>query len=278
VWGALSSIDGVKRWLAVAAVVWALVLGVTAYVAARSGPPTAREQTTLAQARDRVDQALAAVATAAGPDSVAALSAYTLDRGCRITTAREGTDLSRVIRLYTSAGGERALLDRLAAALPAGFRARVPRPVGSAAPALRADAGDFVALRGTATGPGEVRVAAEAGCRTGSDLGTPALSASSAAAERAPVESVLRALDAPSPQWHAYQVPCPGGGAVRTVEADSATTASPGPLPAALAAVAGGAVAVLSQPQRYAYRVGATAIAVRVQDGAVTVTATTSCS
>jgi hypothetical protein len=260
------------------AVVWAVVLGGTAYVAARSGPPTAREQTTLAQARDRVDQALAAVATAAGPDSVAALSAYTLDSGCRITTARGGTDLSRVIRLYTAAGGERALLDRLAAALPAGFQARVPRPVGSASPALRADAGDFVALRGRAAGPGEVRVEAEAGCRTGGDLGTPALGSAPTAAQRAPVEPVLRALGASSPRWHAYQVPCPGGGEVRTVEADSATAASPGPLPAALKAVAGGAVVVLSQPQRYAYRVDATAMAVRVQDGAVTVTATTSCA
>lgn len=253
------------------------MLGVTAYLSARSGPPTAREQTTLAQARDRVDQALAAVATAAGPDSVAALSPYTVDSGCRITTARTGTDLSRVIRLYTGAGGERALLDRLAAALPAGFRARVPRPIGSASPALRADAGDFVALRGTATGPGEVRVEAEAGCRTGSDLGTPALGPAPTAAERAPVESVLRALGASSPQWHAYQLSCSGGGTVRTVEADGASAVPPRPLPAALKAVAGGAVTVLSQPQRYAYRVGATAIAVRAQDGAVTVTATTSC-
>jgi hypothetical protein len=264
----------VKRWLGVVAVVWALVLGVTGYLAARSGPPTAPEQTTLAQARDRVDQALAEVATAAGPDAVAALSPYTLD-GCRITTARDGTDLSRVILLYTTAGSERALLDRLAAALPADFRARVPRPIGSASPALRADAGDFVALRGGLSGPGEVRVEAEAGCRTGSDLGAPALGSSPAAAERAPVESVLRALHAPSPTWRAYQVPCPGGGAVRTVEADSATTASPGPLPAALKAVAGGAVVVLSQPQKYAYRVGATAVAVRAQEGAITVTATT---
>jgi hypothetical protein len=263
--------------LAVGAVVWALVLGVTGYLAARSGAPTAREQTSLAQARDRVDRALAAVATAAGPDAVAALSSYTLDAGCRITAARKGTDLSRVVRLYTAAGGERALLDRLAAALPGDFRARVPRPIGSATPALRADAGGFVALRGRAAGPGEVRVEAEAGCRAGSDLGTPASDPSPAAVEREPVEAVLRALAAPSPRWHAYQLPCPEGGAMRTVEADSSVTASPGPLPAALKAVAGGAV-VLSQPQRYAYRAGETAVAVRAEDGVLTVTATTSCS
>jgi len=261
----------------VAAVGWALVLGVTAYVAARHGQPTAREQTTLAQARERVDQALVATAVAAGPDSVAALAAYTVDSGCRITTVRKGSDLSRVIRLYTRAGGERALLDRLAAALPAEFRARIPRPVGSASPALRADAGGFVALRGTAVGPGEVRVEAEAGCRTGSDLGTPPTGPQPTAAERAPVESVLRALGASSPRWHAYQAPCPGGGAVRTVEADSSASALPGPLPVALKAVAADAVVVLSQPRRYAYRVGATGIAVRLQDGTITVTATTSC-
>lgn len=266
----------VKRWLGVVAAVWAVVLGATGYLAARSGPPTAREQTTLAQARAGVDQALAEVATAAGPDSVAALSAYTLGSACRITTAREGTDLSRVIQLYTPAGGERALLDRLASALPAAYRARVPRPLGSAAPVLRADAGDFVALRAQSTGPGEVRVEAEAGCRTGTDLGSPETGPAPTSAERTPVESVLRALGAPDPQWHAYQAACPGGGAVRTVEADSATTASPGPLPVALKAVRGRGVAVLSQPQRYAYRAGSTAVAVRVRDGGITVTATTS--
>ncbi len=266
---------GVKRWLAVVAAVWAVVLGVTGYLAARSGPPTAREQTTLAQGRAGVDRALAEVATAAGPDSVAALSAYTLASGCRITTARDGTDLSRVVQLYTPAGGERALLDRLASALPAAYRARIPRPVGSAAPVLRADAGDFVALHAQSTGPGEVVVEAEGGCRTGTDLGTPETGPAPTPAERAPVEAVLRALHVPAPQWHAYQAACAGGGAVRTVEADSGTAAAPGPLPVALDAVRGGGVAVPSQPQRYAYRVGSTAVAVRVQDGTLTVTATT---
>jgi hypothetical protein len=264
----------VKRWLGVVAAAWAVVLGVTGYLAARSDPPTAREQTTLAQGRAGVDQALAQVATAAGPDSVAALSAYTLSSGCRITAAREGTDLSRAIELYTPAGGERALLDRLASALPAAYRARIPHPVGSAAPALRADAADFVALRAQSTGPGVVRVEAEAGCRTGTDLGTAATGPAPTSAERAPVESVLHALDVPDPQWHAYQAACPGG-VVRTVEADSATAASTDPLPVALQAVRGGGTAILSQPQRYAYRAGSTAVAVRVRDGGITVTATT---
>lgn len=264
-----------RRWLAVLAAIWAVVLGVTGYQAAHSGAPTAREQTSLAQARSSVDRALAEVATAAGPDTVAALSAYRLGTGCRITTARGGTDLSRVIRLYTAAGSERALLDRLARALPAGFDARIPRPIGSAAPALRADPGNFVALRGQATGPGEIRVEAEAGCRTGNDLGTPEHGPAPAPIERAPVESVLRALHAGQPQWRAYQAACPGGGTVRTVEAEGSATATPGPLPVALKPVAGVAVPILSEPQRYAYRAGATAIAVRVQEDSVIVTATT---
>jgi hypothetical protein len=268
---------GVRRWLAIVAAVWAVTLGVTAYLHARSGPPTAREQTSLAQARSTVDQALAGVAAAAGPAAVAALSAYHLDSGCRITTAREGTDLSRAIRLYTAAGGERALLDRLAAALPTAFRARVPRPIGSKAPGLRADAGNFVALRGETTGPGEIRVAAEAGCRTGTDLGAPALAPAPTADERAAIEPVLRALHATRPQWRAYQAACADGGAVRTVEAESSAATAPGPLPVVLGPVTGGAAPVLSQPQRYAYRAGATAVAVRVKAGVVTVTATTTC-
>jgi hypothetical protein len=268
----------VRRWLAILAALWAVVLGVSGYLAARSGPPTAREQTTLAQARAGVDQALVEVVRAAGPEPVAALSAYALGSGCRITAARDGTDLSRVVRLYTPAGGERALLDRLRSALPPDYRARIPRPIGSVAPALRAEAEVLVTLRAQPSGPGEVRVEAQAGCRTGSDLGAPESGPAPTAAERAPVESVLRALGAAAPagpQWWAYQLSCPGGGAVRTVEADGAIAVSPAPLPVALKAVGGAGSPVLSEPERYAYRVGAAAVVVRVEEGAVTVTTTT---
>lgn len=264
-----------RRWLWVVVAVWAVVLGVGAYVSSRSGTPTAPEQTTVARARAEVDRALALVAAAAGPETVAALTAYSLSPGCRITAVRDGTDLSRVIRLYTPEGSERALLDRLVAALPADFEARIPRPIGSAAPALRAGARDFVALRGQPAEPGEVRVEAEAGCRAGSDLGVPEEGAAPDPAERSPVEAVLRAFGAGETRWHAYQVSCPAAGMVRTVAAERTLATPPGSLPAVLAAAGGGAVPVLSQPQRYAYRDGATAVAVRVEDKTVTVTATT---
>lgn len=255
--------------------VWALVLGVTAYVASRSGKPTAPEQTSVAQARVGVDEALARVAGAAGAETVAALSAYQLNSGCRITTVRKGTDLSRMIQFYTAPGGERALLDRLAAALPESFRARVPRPIGSGTPALRASTADFVTLHSQVVGPGEVRVEAEAGCRTGTDLGTPAFAADPAPAERATIDPVLRALGVTSPRWHAYQASCLEGGAIRTVEAESNATPTPsGPLSAALQAVSGDDVLVLNQPRRYAFRDGSAEVAVRLDARAVTVTAT----
>ncbi len=269
---------GLIRWLGLAAAAWAVALGVTAYVSSRSGTPTAPEQITLAKARASVDGALARVAAVAGPDTVASLAAYSLRPGCRVTTVRKGTDLSREIRLYTAAGTERALLDRLAAALPADFRARIPRPIGSAAPALRAEAADFVVLRGQQAGPGEVRVEAEAGCRTGSDLGVPALGPAPTPAEHGQLAAVLRALGAREPRWYAYQAPCPGGGVVRTVEAESATDGSPAPLPVVAKAAGEGTVPILDQPQAYAFKHRATAVAVRIRENAVTVTVTTTSS
>lgn len=270
-----------KRWLGIAVAVWVLVLGVGAYADARRGQPTAPEQTTLAQARVDVDEALAQVVVAAGPDTVAALSGYALSEGCRITMVRAGTGLSRAIRLYTEVGGERALLERLAAGLPADFQARMPRPIGTASPALRADADNFVALRGHTTAPGEVLVEAEAGCRNGSDLGVSELAADPTPAERVTAESVLRALAARELRWRAYQVPCPGGGGgvVRTVEATGVVPVSlPKPLSVVVRAVTDNAVPVLSQPRRYAYHDGAAAVAVRVEENVVTISATTTCS
>lgn len=323
-----------KRWLVIAAVCWALALGVAGYLNARSGRPTAREQTTLAQARETVDRALAQVATAAGPDTVAALSAYALTPGCRITVARDGVDLARVISLHTPAGREPALLDRLVDALPESYHGQVFRAVRpSVAPRFRADAGDFVALRAEVTGPGEVRLEAKAGCRPGGDLGAPALGPDPAPADRAPIEAVLRSIGETDARWRTYQAVCPAGGSLRTVEAVSPQTSTPAPtssapspparssvsppagpsarppggssvspragssvgppggplvgpsasrpdrppLPEALRRVGGVTAVILSQPQRYAYRAGPVGVAVTVQDGTLTVTATTGC-
>jgi hypothetical protein len=318
-----------RHWLGIATAVWALAVAVTAYVAARTGSPTAREQTTLAEARATVDQAVIQVAASAGNDVVLAISGYELSTGCRITSARRGTSLDRVIRLYTPAGTEPALLKHLAQTLPRSYHAGLthhltdntpttspspgvssvpggspssgggspsarspltpagslapgssgtpggpltpagpsggsPAPGGQLTPAgplggspspggllapsgsltpggpatpggpltsggslapagpgapghsltpgssaslLRADAGNYVGLRGEVSGAGEVRVEVDGGCRTGSDLGVAAISPDPTPSERAPALAALAALSTSAPSR------APSGGA-----------------------------------------------------------------
>jgi hypothetical protein len=325
-----------RHWLGIATAVWALAVAVTAYVAARTGTPTAREQTTLAEARATVDQAVIQVAASAGNDVVTAISGYDLSTGCRITSARRGTSLDRVIRLYTAAGTEPALLKRLAQALPRSYHAGLTHrltdntptgspssgsspapggwfsPGGSAAPGsslapsisptpggsaslLRADAGDYVGLRGEVSGPGEVRVEVDGGCRTGSDLGVAATNPEPTPSERAPALAALAALSsaassssasggalggARADQWRTYQATCPKGGTLRTTEVISQPFAVSRPLPELLRAsgpALGSPTIVLAEPQRYAYSTGTTGMAIRADTDSVTITATTPC-
>jgi hypothetical protein len=316
-----------RHWIGIATVVWALVVAATAYVAARTGSPTAREQTTLAEARATVDQVVVQVATSAGNDVVTALSGYEVSTGCHITTARRGTSLDRVIRLYTPAGTETDLLKRLAHALPPSYHAGMthrlgdstpsgsPSPSGSRAPSgsptvggsatlLRADAGDYVGLRGEVSGPGEVRVEVDGGCRTGTDLGVPETGPAPTPSERAPALAALTALSGATPgsaapgraapggsasggatpggaaadQWRTYQATCSKDGILRTTEVIRQPFKVSGPLPDLLRAsgpALGNATVVLAEPQRYAYRTGATGVAIRANSDSVTITATT---
>ena len=56
------------RWAAIIVAVWGLVLAGSWWWGIRTGTPTAREQTTVAQARPYVDEAVARVAVAAAGD------------------------------------------------------------------------------------------------------------------------------------------------------------------------------------------------------------------
>jgi hypothetical protein len=262
-----------RRWLAVLLVAWGLFLAGAALWAVRYDPPTVREQAPLSAALTTVDAALADVVNAAsGADVVPAVLGYEeVDRDCRITAVRSGARFSRTARLYTRPGGEPGLVEQLAARLPARYKARV-RHTGAAA-SLRADAGDYVAVRATADGTGLVRVVADTGCRP-VDRPVRESEATPAAADRAPVTAVLALLAASDVQWHTHRVACPGGGVVSTVEAlargaappslaDALKPASPAPL--------------LATRDVYAFRHGPVGVAARRTGADVTVSATTGC-
>lgn len=155
-----------RRWLYAGALVWALLLVAAGAWSAAHDPPTVREQTSLEQGRQRVDDAVAAVRRAAGPGVEFDARPPEVTPGCRVTVARSGSELERVVVLTVAPGQEAALLDRLRDRLPADWRAyRLSDPER-----LIADAGDFVAVRAQPGAAGEVHVTLRAGCRP--DQGT----------------------------------------------------------------------------------------------------------
>jgi hypothetical protein len=276
-----------RRWLLVLVVAWALVVVGAALWGVGHGVPTAREQTTIAQALPTVDAAIADVVTAAGTDqTVPAITGYTrLDAACRVTAARSGSRFERAALLFVPPGTEPAVLDRIAAGLPASYRAKVRHGTTASAHTLTADAGRFVAVRAAVPAAGTVRVAADTGCRIQDrpvSEADPAGAGPAAgpgtglvpAAGRAPVEAVFAALHVNPVSWQVHQVPCRVGGTLWTVQARGGPGSAPAALPDALSQTP----AVVVRPELYAYRSGPTGVAARATDGVLEVTATAGCA
>jgi hypothetical protein len=250
-----------RRPLLVALIVaWGLVLVGTGIWYSFRGSPTIRDQTTIAEAQPRVDDATAAVLAAAGSEPVPAVSGFAKTGDCSVTPVRGGAEYQRTVRLYTREGAERDLLRRVTTGLPKGYHAKLRG--GS----LVADAGYFVLVTGSVEQPGVVKVVASTGCRT---LGAPLAAdpvAQPAAGDRAAIDPVLAALGAGTVQWSTHRLPC----GVRTVEA--VVGAAAGPLRTALHAAG---APLVSGDDVYAFRDGAAAVAARRGGDTVTVTATT---
>lgn len=150
------------RWVVAGLLVaWAVGLVVAAAWSAQHDPATVREQSTLAQGSQTLDDAVDTVVAASGPGTRAEVGERQLTEGCRVTLARRGTAIDRTVVLTVPEGQEPALLDRLAERLPPEWNARHFR--GSTR--LRADAGDFVAVVGEVDEPGRVAVTLRTGCR-----------------------------------------------------------------------------------------------------------------
>jgi hypothetical protein len=155
-----------RRVLLAVAAVWGLLLATTGIWYSFHGRHTAREQTTIAQAQPTVDQAISQVVRAAGASAVPAVFGFDKVSDCQVTPIRGGAKYERMVWLFVPVDGEPALLDRIAAGLPAGYHARAHHSPGGALHTLTADAGDFVAVNGSVPVPGLVSVKAETGCRT----------------------------------------------------------------------------------------------------------------
>lgn len=154
-----------RRWWVAAAVVWGLALVVAAAWSAHHDRATVRGQSSLEQGHQTVDEAVVTLQAAAGAYVGVDVRPYELTPGCQLTLAWRGTELDQVVALTVPAGQEPALLDKLVERLPAEWGARHD-PNRSR---LVADAGDFVAVRGEVTEPGQVHVTLSTGCRPGTD-------------------------------------------------------------------------------------------------------------
>jgi hypothetical protein len=263
-----------RRWLLIAAVAWAVLLLVIAYFSVRGDDPTVREQHSIAQASPIVDRALGDIAAAADPNVVVEISGRRVENGCRITPFRDGATLERDITLRTTEADGPALLDRIAQRLPEAYGAGVRQGAGGSK--FRADAGEFVGVKGGLTGPGVATFTATTGCRpTVAGFGREPSPAPQIDPEPA---RLLGALGVPDPAPVARaSAPCPGGGSVQTARA-TGRGQRPGSLAAALRPLAGaGAVVVTDQPEVYAYRTGPLSVVVEATDGEVRVATTTGC-
>jgi hypothetical protein len=251
---------------------WIVVLVVAGFLAARKGDPTTRDQTTVAQARPHVDEVVGRVAeaTLADGQAVVAVSGFEKVGDCDVSVFRGGERYRRGLTAVVTPGTESAFLERIGAALPSGYQVSVRT---GEAPRLVADTGLWVTLSGTMVNPGEVRFYADTGdCRVpGDGLSTvdPPF-----AAGLGPISSTMDRLGMTANDITQAAVPCPSGGMVRTVSA--VAPAFTGALDARLDGLPS-AQPVVAAPKVYAYRSGATGVAVRARDDALLVSATTAC-
>jgi hypothetical protein len=261
-----------RTWLAAAVLVWLVVLvGGIGWAVSRGGP-TAREQTTVADARPVVDRAVAQIADAATGDghAVAAISGFNRVGDCRVTVLRRGERYQRTVTVVVTPGTEKALIDRVGARLPASYGVRITGE------RLVADAGFWVQVTASAPSKGQVQFVADTGsCRETGALPASVTSASDATAGRAEVTAALSKLSLTAAQWHSYQASCPGGGQLTTVEAVGPRGAEPGAFNELLRGLGNPVVAT---PDVYAYTSATYAVAVRHEPDNVVVTATHGCA
>jgi hypothetical protein len=257
---------------------WAVLLLVFTYVSLRKDEPTVREQRSIAEASPVADRVIGALVAAAAldPDVVVELPARQVTTGCRITPIRDGATLQRQIILRTTEADGPGLLGRIADRMPAAYLAGTRNIDG--VPRFRADAGEFVAVKGGVTEPGVITLAASTGCRPTSPDFRPAEPAAAPAVDQE-AGRVLGAL-ATSTDGRRQRIsaPCSAGG-----EAYAVLVAVPGAPPASLAAAlrplaGGGAVVVTDQPDGYAYRAGPLSVAVRAAGGEIRVAVSAGCS
>jgi hypothetical protein len=258
-------------------VAWLLVLAGLAVWSVRHDPPTVPEQRDIATALPVLQRATGAMLAAAqGPGRAVALGELHLARGCRITPVRHGIEGTRSVTVYVQADQARAMLDAIAAGLPAAYKPRVAQSGNGSRLGLQADAGGYVAIDADTLADAQTfTLEASTGCR-------PIAATDRDSADPAPVApppafpGALRAVGATIPsKLDTLTVVCPGGGRASTYAADNLK--APADLGGALQTVVTGTTVVRADPHGWAYRTGEDSVVVTEDGGRLRVSATTAC-
>ncbi|MEQ4300868.1 hypothetical protein ABNF97_05655 [Plantactinospora sp. B6F1] len=264
-----------RRWLLVALLGWGALLLVLTLVSVYRDEPTVREQRTIEQAGPVLHRALGELVAAAGPDVAVEITGRPVRDECELTVVRDGASLDASVVVHAPDADVPALLDRIADRLPAAYRARVRHSADGSVHALRADAGEFVAIEGGRVGPGTVELTVGTGCRpvSGEPDDRAVLPLPSADPDPLRVLGALGAVE-PTPV-EPVSAPCPGQGTTWTAHATGRGVPA-GP-PAAALPRPSGAVVVADTTARYAYRSGPVSVVVESGDGRIRVAVSSGC-
>jgi hypothetical protein len=252
-------------------VAWALVLVGAIVWSVQRSTPTAREQTTVADAVPVVDTATVDLVAAVSADGLAAVTVSGFERteSCSVTTFRSGGRYQRVVTAAVVPDTELALLRRVAERLPAAYKAVVTTVTGAK---LRADAGLFVAVTGTVAEPGRVRFVVDTGdCRPEGDVPDTGSQPASPAASAA---DLLTRLGSPATTWTRHDIRCPGDGTLSTVEGVATEDDLPDAIDDALGRMTD---LIVATPDLYAYRDGRSDVVIWIDGSRLVVSFTDRC-
>lgn len=269
------------------ALVWAVVVGVLVVVGVHNGEITAKEQSTVSEALPIVDRTIADLSAVLAPaTTVVAIGPYELaTEGCRITPVRAGNRYQRVLTVYAAAGTEQGLLAGVAENLPEHYATAATDRV------LRADAGDFVTVRGEAGTSGKIRFVVDAGCRPGRYSDRLPSPSDAPQQVRELATTAIDLLGGVASKRTARRLDCPGvgsgaGGRDRAGSPEVAGSVGwtyrtllrgAGPLTALTPDRLAGATIVVSGAETLAYRIGQVEVAVSRSGETTSVEATSRC-
>ncbi len=256
-----------RRWWLLGAVLVVLIAG-AGVLTWRQLHPNTPTRAAVASAVPGLDSAIAEVVAATGDGAAVTVS------GLVPTTSCSGGRLYTVTAdLYTNPGDEAALIDRIAAALPASMHPSRSPGLGGGAETLNATLGGGDQLQIIQLDTGWVAATATTDCRADRTA-----SPSPAAPADQALTSVLAALDTTPTTWHSDAVVCASG---------RITTLSTASQPISLDGIAArlaqlpprGAIVFTSPSDRISWRVGPVSTVIAAADSGTHLTAqtTTSC-